>query len=636
MSTGLLGIGSSALNAAYTALRTTGNNIANASTAGYSREITTFEPTVQTPAGGGMYIGTGVDVTAISRVYSDFLGQQTNLAQAQASQADTTATLTQQINSLFSSTTSGIGTSIDNFFTQLQTLSQAPNSSAARTTTLSAAKEMTSQFNDAQAQLETMSQSATQQLSEQIQTVNQTVSQIASLNSQIAVQQASGNTPNTLLDERDQAILTLNQSIGVTTNSQSDGEVNVYLANGQPLLVGSQTFALTMGTDPTNSQNTIVGTSSGGSIVPIDPNNSGGGSIGALLQFQSDTIPSVENQIGQLAVSLASQFNSIQEAGTDQSGAAGQAMFSTPTIATTAASTNTDAGTVSLTASFSNTSQVQASNYQVKVEGGNYVVTRLSDGTQTTFTSMPATIDGMTLNFSGGTPANGDIFNVSPVQDAASTMSVNLTQGSQIAAGSALEATTGSSNTGSLTVGNLALQALPNNPNANLNNTVVLNFTSPTSYTYTTGGVTSAAQTYTAGQAINVNGWSLTLSGTPASGDSVTVAATGSGTGDNRNVQLMTQLQNQGIVGGQTLDSAYSAVVGSVGAIASTANTDQTSKDAILSSATSNESSVSGVNLDEEATNLMQYQQQYQAAAQLINASNTIFNALITDINATG
>jgi flagellar hook-associated protein 1 FlgK len=632
MTTGILNIGSSALDAAYTALQTTGNNIANVNTPGYSREITTFTPDVQTNI-GGMYLGNGVSVDGISRVYSDFLAQQTNLAQAQASQADSTAQLNGQINNLFSNSTTGLGAAMDAFFAQIQSLSSDPTSAATRQTALSAAQQMASQFNSAYAQLQSLSQSATQQISAQISTVNTTVSQIATLNSQIALASAGNQAPNSLLDQRNQDILTLNKAIGVTTTQQDDGSINVYLANGEPLVVGSQSYALASGLSPLNSQNVVVGTSVDGQIAAIDPNNSGGGAIGALLQFQNQTVPDVENQIGRLAVTLSTEFNAVQAAGIDQNGAQGAAFFSTPSIAVSAATTNSDANTVTLNASYSNVTALQASNYTLSVSNGTYTLTRLSDGTTTTLSAFPATVDGMTLSFSG-TPANGDVFNISPVQQGANNLSVSISQGSQIAAGNPLQATLGSNNSGSLAVSNLALQPLSLPINANLLHAVSLNFTSPTSYTYTTGGVTSAAQTYTAGQAIDINGWSLTLTGTPANGDVVNVTASGSGSGDNRNALLMTQLQQQNLVAGSTLDAAYASTVADVGTLAATANTNQTSQDAILQNATTAQSSVSGVNLNEEATNLMQYQQQYQAAAQLIQSADTVFSTLITVLDA--
>lgn len=621
MTTGLLSIGSSALDAAYTALRTTGNNIANVNTPGYTRELTSFVAQVETGQ-GNMYIGTGVSVAAVSRVYSDFLAQQTNLAQSQSSQADTTAQLTNQINNMFSDSTTGLGSAIDNFFTQLQALAGQPDSAATRQTTLSAAQEMAGQFNNAYAQLQTMSQSTSQQIGQQVASVNTLVGQIAGLNHQIELATAGGAQPNQLLDQRNQDILTLNQSIGVTTNSQGDGSVNVYLANGQPLVVGTQTYTLATGQDPNNPQNVIVGTLSGNTLVALQGGNTGGGAIGALLQFQNTTIPSVEDQIGRLAVTLSSQMNALQAQGTDQNGNAGTAFFSTPSITVTAATTNTDS--VTPTVSYSDVTQLQASDYQLSVQGGAYTLTRLSDGTKTTLSSLPATVDGMTINFSSP-PANGDVFTIQPVRQGAEGLSLALSSGSQIAAASPMQASLGASNAGSLVVGNLGLQALP----ATLTQTpVTLTFSSPTQYSYVSGGSTVTG-TYTAGQPIDVNGWSLTLTGTPSANDTVTVAPGASGTGDNRNAVQMTQLQGQPIVSGSTLDGAYSAVVANVGAISSTAQTDQTSKDAILQNATSAQSSVSGVNLDEEAAALMQYQQQYQAAAKLIQTATNVFDAIL-------
>jgi flagellar hook-associated protein 1 FlgK len=631
MTTGLLSIGSSALNAAYTALRTTGNNIANVNTPGYTREVTSFTPQIQTNNGSN-FIGTGVAVADVSRVYSDFLAQQTNLAQSQSSQADTTAQLTSQINSMFSDTSTGLGNAIDSFFTQLQTLSTQPGSAATRQTVLSSAQQMAGQFNDMQGQLQSMSQGADAQIGQQITTVNSTVAQIASLNSQISLASASGATPNSLLDQRNQDILTLNQAIGVTTSTQSDGSINVYLASGQPLVVGTHTFTMAMGLDPQNPQGIVVGTQTGGAggaIAALDPSNTGGGAIGALLKFRSQTLPNMEDQIGRLAVTLSTQFNAIQAQGRDATGAAGSAFFSTPSIDVVAASANSDAATVTLNASYSDVTQLQASDYKLTVlGGGQYSLTRLSDNTTSTLSSLPATVDGMTLNFSA-TPATGDVFSIQPVRNGAGNIQVAITQGSQIAAASPVQATLGGSNSGSLTIGSLGLQPLPANPNANLQTPVTLNFTSPTQFTYTSGGTTSAAQTYTAGQPIQVSGWSLTLSGTPANGDVVNVAPGAVGSADNRNALLMTQLQGQPIVSGSTLDAAYSAVVANVGAIAATAQTDQSSKDAILTNATTAQSSVSGVNLDEEASRLMQFQQQYQAAAKLIQTATNVFDAIL-------
>jgi len=285
-----------------------------------------------------------------------------------------------------------------------------------------------------------------------------------------------------------------------------------------------------------------------------------------------------------------------------------------------------------VTASFSDTTQLQASDYRLQVVGGNYVLTRLSDGQQTTLSSLspgnPATVDGVTISVSG-TPTNGDTFMIEPVHYGANALSVSIGQPQQIAAASPVRASIPSGNSGSLSVASLSV-AGPNR-NANLSDAVSVNFTGPTSYTITdsTNGA-SASGTYTAGQPISFNGWSLTLLGTPATGDSVAVGANSGGTGDNTNALALAQLQNSNLIDGGSLGSGYASVVAQVGIMTANAQADQQNQQAILQSATNAQSAVSGVNLDEEASKLMQYQQQYQAAAQVIAIASTLFNQILS------
>src|SRR5882724_1173328 len=299
MSSGLLSIGSSGLSAAYTALETAGNNITNANTPGYSRQIVDFAAQVSTGLSGN-YIGQGVAVTSITRAYNELLTRQVDSAQAAASQTGTRATLLNQVNNLFASTTSGLGAAVNQFFAQVQTLTQQPSNVAVRQSMLSSAQQMAATFSDAYAQLQQMQQGANQQIGQEISTVNSTTKQIAKLNDQIALASAAGGSPNDLLDQRDQAIKTLNQSIGISTLKQSDGSLNVFLADGQPLVVGDQVTQMAMGSDPTNQQNVTVGTKAGNTIIPLAANSTTGGNIGALMQFSLQDVPTVENQIGRL------------------------------------------------------------------------------------------------------------------------------------------------------------------------------------------------------------------------------------------------------------------------------------------------------------------------------------------------
>ena len=632
MSSGLLSIGNSGLSAAYTALEITGNNIANANTPGYSRQIVDFAAQVSTGLSGN-YIGQGVAVASVTRAYNELLTRQVDSAQAAASQTGTRATLLNQVNNLFASTTSGLGAAVNQFFSQVQTLTQQPSNVAVRQSMLSSAQQMAASFNDAYGQLQQMQQSANQQIGQEISTVNSTTKQIAKLNDQIALASAAGGSPNDLLDQRDQAIKTLNQSIGISTLKQSDGSLNVFLADGQPLVVGDQVTQMAMGTDPTNQQNVTVGTKAGNTVIPLAASSATGGNIGALMQFSLQDVPSVENQIGRLATVISSQFNQQSQLGQDLNGAAGVNFFSplSPSvIASTTNATSSGAPVETVSATFSDTTQLQASDYRLQVVGGAYQLTRLSDGQQTTLSSLPstpATVDGITISVNG-TPTNGDTFTIEPVRSNAANMAVAIGQPQQIAAASPVHASMPSTNTGALSVSSLSVAGPTRN--ANLTDPVTISFSSATSYTITdpTSG-TSASGTYTPGQPIAFNGWNLTLLGAPLAGDSVNVGPNVGGTGDNTNALALAQLQNANVIDGGSLGSGYANVVSQVGTLTANAQADQKNQQTILNDAVNAQSSLAGINLDEEASKLMQYQQQYQAVAKVISIASTLFNQIL-------
>ena len=603
----LYSIGTSALSTAYSQLRTAGNNIANVSTPGYSRETVTQSAEVGVFQGSNFF-GQGVQVDQVARNYNQFLTAQANQYTAASAAADQQAQDLSQINSLFSTQGAGVSTAVSNFFASAQTLSQTPADPAARQALLSSGQALAQSVNAVGTSLQDMQSTSQQALTLQVGTVNGLSTQIASLNQQIMLAQGNGAAPNQLLDQRDSLVRTLNQSISVTEVPQSDGSSTLFLGNGQPLVMGSTASTLKTQQDPINAQNLEVGvTQANGTLIPIPVNEVGGGKIGAMLQFEQVDVPSIQNQIGRLAVVVSDQINTQQALGQDLNGNAGAAFFSTPSTSVIAASTNTGTGTVS--AAISSSSLLQPSDYRIDVVGGNYVVTRSSDGNKTTSATMPISVDGLTLSVSG-TPANGDIYTVEPVRAGSLNMSVALTQTSEIAAATPVIATPGANNGGSLAVSDLSVAGLP--LNANLT---------------PLGSVPLPAN------------WSLTASGTPSAGDTLSVAANVGGTGDNTNLIKMAQLQSQNVVGqtlvnaqlvgGGTIAEGYGAIVASVGGLAQAANTTQTAQGTALQSSLSAEASVAGVNLDEEATNLIEYQQQYQAAAKIITTANTVFDTIL-------
>lgn len=621
---GIFSIGTSALNAAYVALRTAGNNVANANTPGYSRQTVAFSAQVGASIGGN-YVGQGVMIADVARSYDAFLNRAANSAQSAASAAEARSNQLNQVDNLFANTTTGIGASLDAYFKQVQQVSQQPADPAARQALLSSANQLAARLADTGSRLQEARVNTDTQIALEIDAVNRYTSQIASLNDQIAIAQGSGRQPNDLLDARDTAIRNLNQSVRVNTVPQGDGSVNVFLGNGQSLVVGSRAMKMGTQVDPADPQSIQLTVKDGPATTVLQSSLIGGGKIGGLMQFRQEDLPAVENELGRLATTLTDQVNAQHKLGNDLNGAAGGNFF-TP-LTPTAFPSTANAGAATISVAFSNTTQLQASDYRVDFAGGNYTLTRLSDNVSWTQTTPNFSQDGLTISLANTPPASGDTFMVQAVRGGARSMGVAITQPSQIAAASAVRASLASSNTGSVAVA--SLNVVGPRTAATVNPTTI-SFTGPSTYSITDGATTLTGQTLTAGTPITFNGWSLTLTGTPANGDTLTVTPNTGGTGDNRNALALAAIQNRALVGGGQIASSFSAVVARVGAEAQNAQSFNAAQGAILKDALGAESAVSGVNLDEEASRLMQYQQQYQAAAKVIATASTLFQSVLS------
>lgn len=622
MSTGIFSIGTTGLAAAYMALRTAGNNIANVNVPGYSRQMVVLTPQVSTALGGN-YVGQGVAVADIRRVYSDFLTQQAHAAQSAAGESNTRYQQLSQVANLFADPTTGVGASIDQFFQQVQDLAQRPADPATRAALLSAANMMAQRFNDAGDRLQEFRVGVDTQIRQEVDAINRAARVIADLNDRIAQARGAGRTPNDLLDRRDVAIRKLNESVRVSVVEQDDGAANLFLGNGQPLVVGNRASTLATALDPVNPQLIRVGLQSGPTL--IDLNADTGGKLGGLLTFRSQDLPRVENELGRVAVALAHQFNTQHRLGNDRNGVAGGDFF-TP-FAANAFPSSSNAGAATIAVAFADATQLQASDYRVDFSAGTYTLTRLSDGTQWTSAAPGFTQDGLAITLAATPPANGDSFFVQAVRGGARSLDLAITQPNQIAAAVPVAAMMPATNIGSLKVQDLSVVGPTRNPN--VAQTVMLNFTSATSFTYTIGAVTSPAQAYTAGTPIAINGWSLTLQGTPSNGDQLTVAANAGGIGDNRNALKLAQLVNAAAIDGGALGGALAAVVARVGGDTQNAGVYADVQNVILNDSLNAESAVSGVNLDEEASRLMQFQQQYQAAAKVIAVAQAMFDEIL-------
>jgi len=659
MSNNIFSIGLSGLQAAQWGLTTTSQNISNASTPGYDVESAVFAESAGQYTGSG-YMGNGVTVATVQRAYSQYLTTQLNNAQATNSSLTANYTMAAQLNNLVGSPTGGISAAITTYFTGLQNVASNASSLATRQTAVSNAQSLANEINATGQQYDQLRQSVNQQLSTAVNQINTYSTQIASLNAQIQAASSQGQPPNQLMDQRDQAVSSLSQLVGVSVVQNSSG-YSLFLGNGQPLVVANQSFQLAAVTSPSNPSETAIAYKGlAGSTPPSPPDylpSSAltGGTVGGLTSFVSQTLDPAAAQLGAIATSFAAQVNSQNALGLTLSGSAGGNLFTVAAPTVYANANNT--GNQTLTVTLANSSQPPSDDYSLSYSGGTYTLTDTTTnqvaGTTTTLANgNPVTIGGLTLAVGTGTIQNGDSFTIQPTAGALDSFALATTAPSAIAAASPVLASTASTNTGTATITPGAVVAGYNIPG-----TTTLTYNSatqtltgfPVGSTVTVGSaapVTIAAGPpattvpYTSGSAITinttpasagVNGVSFTISGTPGNGDTFTIAPNTGGTNDGSNATAMSNLVSNPVLqnGTVTLTSAYANYVNNIGNSASTLQASSTSQSALVTQITSAQQSVSGVNLDEEAANLLQYQQLYQANSKVIQTAESLFQTLI-------
>ncbi|HTH44909.1 MAG TPA: flagellar hook-associated protein FlgK [Oxalicibacterium sp.] len=641
----ILSIAQSGLVAAQAGLATTSHNISNQGVAGYSRQ-----QIIQSSAGGQNYgygfIGNGTNVDTIKRAYDSFLGVQANGVQSTKSQLDSYYTQINQINNMIADASSGLSPAIQNFFTAIQDLVSDPSGTPSRQSMLSGAQSLAARFQSLDTQLRTMQDSVNTQIQGSVTNINSYAQQIAQLNNAIAKAQSTGQPPNDLLDQRDQLTAQLSKESKVTVVVQ-DGNYNVFVGNGQPLVVGNVVNALQTVASSTDIGRLEVGyTNAGGSVVTLPEDSLSGGTLGGLFQFRSQTLDPVQNSLGRIAMGLADTFNAQHKLGVDLNGNAGGDFFNVASPVVTPDARNT--GSAVIGASITDVGALTASDYRLSYDGTNYTVTRLSDNTSVySNTTFPAAaIDGVQFSETSGTMAAGDKFVIRPTINGASDFSVLITDTSAIAAATPIRTSVPTSNAGNATISTGTIDStysggeVPTTLTYDATTTPgtfsgfpagldVIVTANGTSTTYT---APAAAVPYTAGATIAFGGVQVQISGTPKGGDTFSIVANTSGTGDNRNILALGALQNAKTLLGGTADynSAYSQIVGSVGNKTREMQVNSDAQGKLLTSIQSAQQSQSGVNLDEEATNLIRYQQAYQASAKVMQVVSDLFGTLLS------
>ena len=623
----MLGTGLSSLRALQRALDTTAHNIANVSTPGFSRQTVEFQ-TRKPSVVGASWIGNGVDVSKVRRIYDQFLTAQARDSSGSLARLDAFATQAERLDNMLGDTTNGLSTSLQSYTDALSEVSSTPSSNSARQVLLSQGRALAQRLQDYDQRLREMSTDIDTRFAGEAQEVTLLAQGIARLNGEITIgTQNTGQPPNDLLDERDRLIDQIASKVSVTTVSEGDS-VNVFIGNGQPLVLGTTASEITTVTDPLDQERTQFALKTTTGTVDISRAVSGG-TLGGLLDWRREMLEPARNELGRISLAIANQVNAQHREGMDLNGALGGDFFNVGGVGITNVATNT--GTAVLTATRTNIGAITGGDYILAKTATGFALRRQDNGTAVTFTGTgtiadPILADGLSIVVGAGS-VTGDQYNIHPTRDAVRGFAVAITDPTRIAAAAPIRgaATTGNSGSGAITPGEVL-----NAADAQLLTTANIVFTSPTQYTINGGPV----QTYAAGSNIDANGWRVQISGAPATGDTFTVRSNAGATGDNRNVLALADALGAGVLQGGTVSVAHAVerLSADVGLQTRTAQVNRDAEAAVNADDLDARDSVSGVNLDEEAAAMLRYQQAYQAAAQIIATASNLFDSLLNAV----
>ncbi|MBN8452650.1 flagellar hook-associated protein FlgK [Accumulibacter sp.] len=676
MGSGILGTGVSGLLAAQHGLQTTEHNIANANTPGYTRQRVLQGSNAGVNTGSG-FLGQGTHVATIERVYSRFLTEQVDRSQSGASQLNTYAAQIKQIDNLLADSSAGLSPALQGFFDGVAQVAANPSHLPSRQTLVSNAQGLSARYQSLGTQLAQMYDGINGEIRDSVKAINSYAEQIALLNEQIGLAQAStGHSANDLLDSRDHLVAELNTLIRARSSTNGDGSINVFVGNGQQLVVGSQSIGLAVTASASDSTRLVVGVKSRTGVQEMPESLINGGALGGLLAFRSESLDRVSSDLGRSAVSLALTLNAQSALGQDL---LGQSLLSPPPSGFTSemftvaepgvrADSRNPAGSPTVTAAFTTPvpfsgnfyTNLVASDYRLTSDGASVTLTRLADERQWTAADLTA-LDvqlqsepqGFSLASSAPLPA-GASYLVQPTRDAARKITVNpavVADPRLIPAAAPIRTSAGASNTGSAQIspgsvgpGYDALGAVL--PLAVVyENGQLRNFPAGTQVSIDGGAPQLIASTasvvpYASGASVTLvgsatttppSGITFSISGVPNNGDRFVLARNAGATADGRNVLALAELQTRDTMSGKTasFQESYAQLVSENGNRTRQAQIGGEAQQALLKQAQESRDSLSGVNLDEEAANLIRYQQAYQASAKALQIATSLFDTIL-------
>jgi flagellar hook-associated protein 1 len=629
----LLNIGYSALLANQQVLRTTGNNIANVNTQGYTRQQVQLEARQGVDYGGGYY-GGGVDAVTVKRQHSEMLTRQVALTGSIAAADEHRLDQLKKLEDLFPGGADGLGAAMGEMLNAFSDVANAPTDLTARTVVLARADELAARFRSVSTNMDNLRSSLQEELESGVRMVNSLATRIADVNREIRNALGSGHTPNDLLDQRDELVRELNTHVQISTIAAEDGSLSVFVASSQPLVLGTTAARVALSSDafgdPLKSTLTMQ---RDGLTVEMDETTLGGGSLSGMLRFNNTDLADAGNLLGRMALALGTVVNQQHSLGLNLSGnPAGNLFTLGPIPDALPALANTGGASVQVAVQTSPTSGATAlapSDYEITFSGANTgTIRRVTDGQVANFSALPARIDGLELQVTGTANA-GDRFMVTPYRQVTQDMDVAFASPRSLAVASPVVASAGSTNQGSLTLQSVQ----PRQNDINLTQTVVLTFTGAGTFNVSgTGTGNPVGVAYVPGQVISYNGWELTLKGTPQAGDSYTVQANAYPNVDAGNAQAMLAIRDLALFDGAATTDGYAALMSDIGVRVQSAGFSSAVSRAIADNAATDKAAVAGVNLDEEAAKLLQFQQAYQASARILQVSQTLFDTLIQNL----
>ncbi|OOG27125.1 flagellar hook-associated protein FlgK [Thioalkalivibrio denitrificans] len=638
MSSGVFGIGTSGLLAFQRALGVTSNNIANSATEGYTRQRINLSTQLPEFAGNGWF-GNGVKVSGVQRIFDQFVENQLRTSTSGSQQHAIFYDYARRVDNLLADPDSGMAPGFQQFFAAVQDVANDPTASAPRQVLISEAQSLVDRFGFLDQRLNEQRSLLNGQIASSVSEINSIAQAIGDLNTEIvaAMGRSGGAPPNDLLDQRDRLVLELSELVSVNTIEQDDGALNVFIGNGQNLVLGNRVTNLVaeaLGPDPDQMQ---VGYTSPGGAVDITQFMTGG-RLGGLFEARG-MLDQTQNSLGLTAIGLAQAFNDQHRLGQDLDGNLGEDFFRVPepqiisgqdNVVTGVPTVNVENYGLLTTDDYLIRFNANDNAWELRREPGGQILDTAEVGVQDTLSLVTADDTVFTVDLSGLADENGgDSFLIRPTRTGASQIDTVITDPRKVAAAAPqMQATAGLNNEGEASIQSIRVDdasVLDNGP-------VTVTFIQSLDHFEINGD--SFPRDPSGTTTITHNGWELVIEGTPDDGDTFQVSPNTAVVGDNRNALALAGLQQARVMGGGTasVQDTYANLVAEVGTRTRQAEVAARSQGKLLEEAQAQRESISGVNLDEEAANLLRYQQAYQAAAQVIAVTNTLFDTLINAV----